>query len=48
MTDMENEEAVIMLQERFKRMGLIRALKDAGAKDGDTIVVGKTEFTFMT
>ena len=48
MTDMKNEEAVILLQKKLEQMGVIRALADAGAKDGDTIIVDDIEFTFMT
>jgi len=48
MTDMQNEEAVILLQKKLEQMGVIRALTEAGAKDGDTIAVDDIEFTFMT
>jgi GTP-binding protein len=48
MTDLENEQAVMMLRRRLKHMGVIRALIEEGAKDGDTVVVDDTEFTFMT
>jgi GTP-binding protein len=48
MTDLENEQAVMMLHRRLKQMGVIRALIEEGAKDGDTVVVDDTEFTFMT
>ena len=48
MTDMENDQAVMMLHRRLKRMGVIKALTEAGAKDGDTVVVDNVEFTFMS
>ena len=48
MTDMENEFAVNLLHNKLKKMGIIRALQKAGAKDGDTIVVDDVEFTFMS
>jgi GTP-binding protein len=48
MTDMENEMAVIMLHNKLKNMGIIKALTRAGAKDGDIIVVAGVEFSFMT
>jgi GTP-binding protein len=48
MTDLENEQAVMMLHRRLKQMGVIKALIEEGAKDGDTIVVDDTEFAFMT
>ncbi|MFC1715164.1 Obg family GTPase CgtA [Candidatus Poribacteria bacterium] len=48
MTDMENEQAVMMLHRRLEQMGVIRALTEAGAEAGDTVVVDDdTEFTFM-
>ena len=48
MTDMANDQAVMMLHRRLKRMGVIKALTEAGAKDGDTVVVDNVEFTFMS
>jgi len=48
MTDMENEEAVMLLQKKLEQMGVIRALIDAGARDDDIIVVDDIEFAFMT
>ena len=40
-TDWENEEAVAFLQHRFKRIGVDKALDEAGACDGDEIrIVG--------
>ncbi len=48
MTDMDNEFAVNMLHNKLKKMGIIRALQKAGAKDGDIIVVDDIEFTFMS
>ncbi|MEK7395682.1 MAG: GTPase ObgE [Candidatus Poribacteria bacterium] len=48
MTDMENEFAVGMLHNKLKKMGIIRALQRAGAKDGDGVIVDKVEFTFMS
>ena len=46
MTDLDNDQAVIMLHNRLKKMGVIKALADAGAKDGDTVIVDDVEFTF--
>ena len=41
-TDWENEEAIIYLQHRLKRMGVEKALEKAGAVDGDEIrIVGR-------
>jgi len=42
-TDWENEEAVIFLQHRMKRLGVDDALRKAGALDGDEIrIVGRS------
>jgi GTP-binding protein len=48
MTDLKNEEAVMLLQKKLEQMGVVRALIDAGARDDDTIVVDDVEFAFMT
>jgi GTP-binding protein len=40
MTDFGNDEAVNRLQRIFKKMGVSRALREAGAKPGDTVRVG--------
>jgi GTP-binding protein len=48
MTDMENEMAVIMLHNKLKKMGIIRALSRSGAKEGDRVEVDGVEFTFTT
>ncbi|MBD3181032.1 Obg family GTPase CgtA, partial [Candidatus Poribacteria bacterium] len=44
MTDMKNQEALALLHYKLKQMGVIKALKDAGAKEGDTVVVNDVEF----
>ena len=42
-TDWDNEEAIAFLQHRMKRMGVDKALEDAGARDGDEVrIVGYT------
>jgi GTP-binding protein len=46
MTNFENEEAVRNLHKRFQRMGLIKALKRLGAKEGDTVVIGDVELEY--
>jgi len=48
MTDMENEMAVIMLHNKLKKMGIVRALARSGAKEGDVIEVDDVRFTFTT
>ena len=45
-TDFENEEAVSYLQHRLKRIGVERALADAGAEDGDEIRILGMAFSF--
>lgn len=45
-TDLENEEAVVFLQHRLKRMGVERALAEAGAIDGDEIQIAGRSFEF--
>lgn len=45
-TDLENEEAVVFLQHRLKRMGVERALSNAGAVDGDEIRIAGRSFEF--
>ncbi|HEY6408233.1 MAG TPA: Obg family GTPase CgtA, partial [Ktedonobacteraceae bacterium] len=43
MTDLENEEGMDRLQVTLRRMGVTRALEEAGVKVGDTVRVGKVE-----
>ena len=45
-TDLDNEEAVVFLQHRLKRMGVERALAEAGAIDGDEIRIAERIFEF--
>ena len=40
MADLTNAEAVAYVQERFRRMGVERALARAGAREGDLVRVG--------
>lgn len=47
-TDWNNEEAMAFLQHRFNRMGLEKALKKAGAVDGDEIRIVGRAFEFET
>ena len=46
MTDMENEQALVLLYRKLKRMGVINALERAGAVEGDTIQIDEFEFTY--
>ena len=43
-TDFENEEAVAYLQERLEKLGVSDALRKAGARDGEDVVIGGVEF----
>ena len=45
-TDWDNEEAIAFLQHRLKRMGVERALEDAGAVDGDEVRIVGCAFEF--
>jgi GTP-binding protein len=46
MTNFENEEAVRYLQHQMQRMGIYRALSRMGAKEGENIIIGDTEFEY--
>ena len=46
MTHMENEQALILLYRKLKKMGVINALERAGAVEGDTIQIDEFEFTY--
>ena len=46
MTDMENEQALILLFQKLKKMGVINALNRSGVKEGDTIKIDEFEFTY--
>src|SRR6266496_3460382 len=43
MTDLENEEGMDRLQVTLRKMGVTKALEDAGVKVGDTVRFGKVE-----
>ena len=46
MTDMENEQALILLYRKLKNMGGMNALARAGAVEGDTVQIDEFEFTY--
>lgn len=46
MTDFENEQALMLLFRKLKKMGVINALARAGVKEGDTIQIDDFEFTY--
>lgn len=43
MTDLENEEGMDRLQITLRKMGVTKALEDAGVKVGDTVRFGNVE-----
>ena len=45
-TDWENEEALAFLQHRFKRLGVDKALENAGARNGDEVRILGYAFEF--
>ena len=45
-TDWDNEEAIAFMQHRMKRMGVDKALEEAGARDGDEIRIVGYSFDF--
>lgn len=47
MADLTNEDAVAYVQDRFRRMGVERALARAGAREGDTVRVGPVELEYV-
>jgi GTPase len=47
MADLTNAEAVAYVQERFRRMGVERALARAGAREGDVVRVGPVELEYV-
>ncbi|MDE0042266.1 MAG: Obg family GTPase CgtA [Candidatus Poribacteria bacterium] len=48
MTDMENDQALILLHRKLKKMGLMNALNKAGIKEGDTVRIDEFEFAYST
>ncbi len=47
MADLTNDEAIEYVQDRFRRMGVERALARAGAREGDTVRVGPVELEYV-
>lgn len=43
-TDFDNDEAIAYLQERLEKLGVSDALRQAGAADGEELVIGGMEF----
>ena len=47
MADLTNVEALAYVHERFRKMGVERALARAGARDGDTVRIGGIELEYV-
>lgn len=47
MTDLTNDDGLRYLHSRLERMGVIRRLRELGAKDGDRVRVGAVELEFV-
>lgn len=47
MADLTNEEAIVYVQGRLKRMGVERALRRAGARHGDVVRIGGVELEYV-
>ena len=43
----DNEESLNFFHRSLRRMGVIDALREKGAQEGDTVVVGDMEFDFV-
>lgn len=46
MADLTNDEAIAYVHQRFRRMGVERALARAGAQEGDTVRIGDIELEY--
>jgi GTPase len=47
MADLTSDEAIEYVQDRFRRMGIERALARAGAREGDTVRIGAVELEYV-
>ncbi|MCD6359618.1 MAG: Obg family GTPase CgtA, partial [Armatimonadetes bacterium] len=45
-TDMEADESLNWFQRQLEQQGVLKALREAGAEEGDTIIVGDVEFFY--
>ncbi|MHB0912057.1 MAG: GTPase ObgE [Armatimonadota bacterium] len=46
MTNLDTDESIRRMHRKLVRLGVIRALKEAGAEDGDAVRVGEFEFDY--
>jgi GTPase len=47
MTDLNSEDSVRWLHRRLDKMGVLEALRNSGAKQGDTVRIAGAEFDFV-
>jgi GTPase len=47
MTDLTDAGALAYVRDRFRRLGVERALTRAGARDGDVVRVGAVELEYV-
>lgn len=47
MTDLERKDAVRYMQRRLERIGVLEKLRLCGAEEGDTVVIGEFEFSYI-
>ncbi|WP_153051552.1 Obg family GTPase CgtA, partial [Streptococcus suis] len=47
MTNFDRDESVMKFARQLRGMGVDEALRARGAKDGDTVRIGKFEFEFV-
>jgi GTP-binding protein len=47
MTNLSNREAIRMLHRKLERIGVVNALREEGATDGDSVRIGEFVFTFL-
>src|SRR5690606_30690004 len=46
MTNFEYDESILRFGQKMKQLGIEQALREKGAKEGDTILIGDREFEF--
>ena len=46
LADVTTADAIAYVQQRLRRMGVERALAQAGARDGDVVRIGAVELTY--
>lgn len=46
LSDLTDDDAIAIVQQRLRRLGVERSLRRAGVRDGDTVHVGELTFTY--